>query len=333
MNPALKTTLQSIVFLLVGILLFYLAFSGTNPSELLQKLRAAKPFYVALSVISGFLAVVSRGIRWTYLLGTMGFKVKPTHAIHAVGFGYLVNLGVPRAGEVARCTALYKVSKVPVDKMLGTVIVERVIDLIMLGSLMGITILLHLNHFVEFLNIAGNQQNKSSGPPWYLLGILIGLFLVIGLLFWIFRNRILAHPLWVKARSFWSGVKEGFQTVFAMKQKIAFIAHTLFIWFNYYFVVYIVFFALPASAHLSISDGLFIMMSASLGVVVPVPGGGIGAYHYLVTLAMQVLGVDNNTGLAYGTIVHASQTLMLIAAGAVGFVGLLLAGRKILKEV
>jgi glycosyltransferase 2 family protein len=332
MNPKLKTALQTVIFLGIGVFLLYLAFRDTNPKDLAEELFTAKPFYIVLSLISGYLAVVSRGIRWTYLLSTMGYKVKASHATHAVAFGYLVNMGVPRAGEVARCTSLYKLTKVPVDKMLGTVIVERVIDMIMVMALMGITLLLHLDHIAELINITrqgGMEPSEPADNNNFLYWIALAL-MIVAITFVALRNRIISHPLWQKVRDFWKGVKEGFKTVFTMKQKAAFIAHTLFIWFNYYFVVYIVFFALPATAHLSISDGLFIMMSASLGIIVPVPGG-VGAYHFLVTMAMQILGVDNQSGLAYATIVHAAQGLLLIAAGIIGFVGLFIAGRKLLK--
>lgn len=329
MHPKLKSLLQTLFFLALGGVLLYLAFGDTNFNELMLEFKQVNLLYILLSVVSGYLAVLSRGYRWTLLLHSLGHRVKWTDAAHAVGVGYLVNLGVPRAGEVARCTSLYKVAKVPVDKMLGTVIVERVIDLVMMLFFFLLTIIFQYENLMNFLG--ATQDGMTGTEPsqqgnnfiyWGLAAVVL-MALVLALLW----KRIVAHPKFVKIRGFIRGIQEGFKTVFSMERKGLFIAHTLFIWLNYYFMVYICVFAMSATEALTLSDGLFIMMSASLGIVVPVPGG-IGAYHYLVTLAMGILGIASQTGFAFATIVHASQTLMLIAAGLVGLLVLFVIKNK-----
>lgn len=331
MNPNLKTALQTIFFLVLGGFLLYLAFGDTNFDELMAEFKQVNLIYIALSMLSGYLAVLSRGFRWTLLLKSLGHDVKWADAAHAVAVGYLVNMGVPRAGEVARCTSLYKVAKVPVNKMLGTVIVERVIDLVMMALFFLLTVLFQYENLMNFLGAtqkevaASNTPGESSGNSlvWILGAITVGILLLLALLW----KRIVQHPKFVKIRMFMRGIQEGFKTVFAMERKWLFIAHTLFIWGNYFFMVYICVFALSATSALTLSDGLFIMMSASLGIIVPVPGG-IGAYHYLVTLAMGILGIASQTGFAFATVVHASQMLMLVAAGIVGLVVLFVIKKK-----
>lgn len=329
MRPQLKSLFQTLFFLALGGVLLYLAFGETNFNDLIQEFQQVNVVFILISVLSGYLAVLSRGYRWTLLLHSLGHKVKWTDAAHAVGVGYLVNLGVPRAGEVARCTSLYKVAKVPVDKMLGTVIVERVIDLVMMLFFFLLTIIFQYENLMNFLGATQNELSGNAAQPTenHMLYWIFGGIAFICLILAVLWKRIVAHPKFVKIRGFIRGIQEGFKTVFSMERKGLFIAHTLFIWLNYYFMVYICVFAMSATDALTLSDGLFIMMSASLGIVVPVPGG-IGAYHYLVTLAMGILGIASQTGFAFATIVHASQTLMLIAAGLIGMLFLFVIKNK-----
>ena len=327
MNNKTKNILKYVLFIGLALLLLWLAFRNTDPVTLWNDLKEADYRWVILSVVLGYTALMSRGYRWLILLEPMGYKPKAWNSIHAVSTLYIVNLAVPRAGELARCTSLNQVENIPVDKLFGTVILERVIDFIMLFAIISFTFIMYVDELLEFFLIAfdaSGTEGQESSLKYYLLG---GVAL-IAVLFFAFRKNIINHPKFEVVRNFWKGVKEGLATVRTMKRKRAFILHTLYIWLTYYLMVYVVFFAIPETSHLTWSDGFFIMVAASLGIVVPVPGG-IGAYHYLVMLAMGILGVTNEDGLTFATIVHSSQTLMLLIAGAIAFLFLNLERRKI----
>ncbi|MCH8554143.1 MAG: flippase-like domain-containing protein [Schleiferiaceae bacterium] len=333
MNPKLKTTLKSLFFLFLGVALLYFAFGEVDIALLWKDLQKANYTLIFLTVVLGYLAVVSRGIRWTYLLRTMGYEVPKWHAAHAVGVGYLVNLAVPRAGEVARCTSLYKVTKVPVDKLLGTVIVERVVDMVMLLIMLALAFVFQFDNLMQFINFAGASNNGEPSDYGWLLWVFVSFLGILGIVYFAFRNAIINHPKFMMVRNFILGLKEGFATIFKMKEKGFFILHTLFIWVMYYLIVYIPMYALTATAHLGAGEGLLLMSSASLGIVIPVPVGGAGVYHYLVSSALQILQVSKENGLVYATLVHASQTLMLMAAGFVGLIALFVLNKRQLKVV
>jgi len=307
-----------------------MAFHNQDPEKLLNDLKSADYRWVLLSVIIGYTALMSRGYRWLILLEPLGYKPKLWNSIHSVATLYLVNMAVPRAGELARCTSMNQVEDIPVDKLFGTVILERVIDFIMLLGIITFTFLMYVDELIAFFELAfaGSGAAVSEGNSFKLY--LIIAFFLVAVAFLTFRKRIINHPKFEAVRNFWNGIKEGLKTIKTMKRKGSFIAHTLYIWTCYYLMVYIVFFAIPETATLSWSDGFFIMVAASLGIVVPVPGG-IGAYHYLVMIAMGILGLTQEDGLAFATIVHSSQTLMLLIAGAIAFLFLYLERRKIGK--
>jgi uncharacterized membrane protein YbhN (UPF0104 family) len=196
----------------------------------------------------------------------------------------------------------------------------------MLAIIMAITFIVYLDELLQFFSMAVSGDSGEAGGSevkWYLATGAV----LLGALVFIFRNKIISHPKFVVIRNFWLGMKEGLLSFKTMKRKTAFILHSFYIWLMYYGMVYVVFFALPQTAHFGPQDAFFVMVAASLGIVVPVPGG-IGAYHYLVMLALSILGLSKADGLTYATIVHSSQTLQLLVGGALGFLFLYLQRRK-----
>lgn len=326
MNNNTKNVLKYSIFIGLAILLLWLAFRNQDPAALLKDLKSADYRWVILSVTIGYTALMSRGYRWLILLEPMGYKPKLWNSIHAVATLYIVNMAVPRAGELARCTSLSQVENIPVDKLFGTVILERVIDFLMLLAIIAFTFIMYVDELLQFFDMAfatNAAPGKENNFKFYASGAMI----LFGVLFLIFRKKIINHPKFEAVRTFWNGIKEGLATIKTMKRKGAFIAHTIYIWLCYYLMVYVVFFALPETASLSWSDAFFVMVAASLGIIVPVPNG-IGAYHFLVMIALGILGLTQEAGLAFATIVHSSQTLMLLFAGAAAFLFLYLERRK-----
>ncbi len=316
MNKKTLNILKYTVFALIAIGLMYLVFRNTDINEIITHVRHAHFMWVLLAILAGFIAYVSRGLRWIYLLEPLGYKPSKVNSISAVTITYLTNLGLPRAGELARCTAMSRAEKIPVDKLLGTVILERVIDFIMLFGLVGLTLILQFDNILGFFDASkangGTEEVESSNT---LLYVLVAVLIFSVLVYLIFRKKLIESIFFAKVRNFWVGIKEGFKTIFQMKKKGMFILHTIIIWVMYYLMVYLSFFAIDETANLSLADGLFMMIVGGLAMVVPVPGG-FGAYHGAVILGLSVLGVTDGA-LVYATIVHSGQTLLAIVAGLI----------------
>ena len=151
----LKKGLTTLVFFGIGVGLFWLAMQGVEDPEALKRdMRSAQWWGIASSFVMGYLAIVSRGIRWNLLLAPMGHRPSPARSVHAVAFSYFANAFVPRSGEVARCAALNQTDDIPVDQLFGTVITERVVDFVMLFGLVGFALLTNLDAFLQLMNEA-----------------------------------------------------------------------------------------------------------------------------------------------------------------------------------
>ncbi len=315
--PRIPSWLKTLVFAALGVGLLYFAFRDVDIKAVGREMRRATWYWFAVSIAVGYSAVISRGMRWKIVLDSMGYTTTSWRATHAIGIGYLINMVVPRAGEVARATALRRSDKIPVDILIGTIIVERLIDLIMMAILLGITVLLT---YPELQKLLASTQTAPSGDesgfPWIPV---VGLALAIAS--WLLRHRFFETAIGQRVQTFLRGLAHGFTSITRLHRPWAYLGHTLFIWGAYFVMVYVCFFALPSTEHIRIDEGLFVMMAASLGVVIPVPGG-VGAYHYLVAKALEVISIPYVEGLAFATLVHAAQALMLMSTGIIGFIGL-----------
>jgi uncharacterized membrane protein YbhN (UPF0104 family) len=319
-------SIKYMAFLAVGLLLLYLAFSGVDLDEMSTSLKEADYFYVVISMLMGFAAFISRGVRWVILINSLGYKSSKVNCISAVSLGYLANLAIPRIGEITRCTSLNQVEDIPVNKLFGTILLERAIDMIILLGLVSSAFILQFDKISLFFEEAlGAEGGESSNVKFYILGVgvlgLLGLFLL--------RNLFKKLPLYGKVLGFLIGLKEGFQSISTMERKWSFWLHTVFIWVMYFSMTFVCIYALPETSHLTMADGIILMVAGGLGMVVPAQGG-IGSYHYAIVLGMVTLGIpkESGVGLTYATMVHAAQTLMILVTGGLAVLLLYLARRK-----
>ena len=310
--------LKTLLFASIGVSLLYFAFKGVDLKAVGKEMGNAKLEWIGLSMLVGLGAVVSRGMRWKLVLDSMGYRSTSWRTSYAIGIGYLINMVFPRAGEVARATALRRSDKIPVDVLLGTIIVERLIDLIIVSILLGLTLILTYPELQKLLaSTQGSQPAANEGGiPWLWIALALGLLAA-----WLLRKRFFKTSLGQRVQSFLRGLSKGFTSIVRLDNPWAYLGHTVFIWASYFMMIYVCFFAMPATESIQIDQSLFVMMAASMGIVVPVPGG-VGAYHYLVAKALEVLSVPYPEGLAFATLVHASQTIMLMSTGVIGFIGL-----------
>ncbi|MCK5907874.1 MAG: flippase-like domain-containing protein [Flavobacteriales bacterium] len=331
MNKKLVSTVKYSIFFFIGMLLIYLVFKDADLEKMYNDLKSADYKWMILSFVMGYAAYISRGLRWLQLLEPMGYKPKAINAINSVAITYFTNLALPRAGEVARATSLNQSEGIPVDKLLGTIVIERIIDMIFLLSLMVLTVIIRYEDLISFFESALSQDESSTSSDGSSFLIYFGAtILVLLIIAFLLRNRIKETTIYDKIRAFLSGIKEGIITVKHMKNKGIFIAHSFFIWIMYYLMVYVIFFAMPETNNLTISDGIFIMAVGSLGMIAPVPGG-MGAYHGAVMLGLFLLGIPKEIGLSFAVIVHTTQTLVAIISGPIAIFMTSIAKGKRLK--
>lgn len=318
MKKTLINILKFVLPLGLGVFLIWYITKDLTPEQresIEISFRTADYKWVALSLLLGFLSHFSRGYRWLILLEPLGHKPKLSNSFYAVMIGYLANLAFPRLGEVSRCGAIRNSDKIPFTAAFGTVVAERVIDLIML---MGFTLFLVLAQFdflwdfiqTEFLSKAGQETADGDGgfPLYGIVGIALA---ALAILAFIFRSKLSA--LFLKMKDMLKHFAEGLLTIRKVKRKGAFLFHTVFIWGMYVLMSYVCFFALEETAGLSFMAILACFVFGSFGIVFT--QGGIGAYHFIVASTLVLYGTSEETGYAFAWLLWSAQTLLVIALG------------------
>lgn len=280
-------------------------------------------FWVFAASVFGVLAYWFRAIRWNLLLEPMGYKISNSNAFWTIAFGYLMNLTIPRSGELARSTALYGVENVPVEKSFGTIILERVIDLICMGGFLLLTLIFKYDAILSFYRYVTQEKSKTedsgSGLKTY---IALGIILILGIVFFLVRKKLAQFPVYQKVINFSQGIYHGLTSVFKLKQKVKFILLSLAIWVCYYLAAYLVCFSLPETSDFTFADGFFIIVVGTLGMMVPA-SGGIGAFHLALKFGIMALFLSmgknpeegGEVGLSYAFISHTMQLVIMLVLG------------------
>ncbi|HLG34416.1 MAG TPA: lysylphosphatidylglycerol synthase transmembrane domain-containing protein [Bacteroidia bacterium] len=323
--------LRFLLFLSIGAALFYLALRETDLKKMMTELKHAHYSFVFISLVFAMIAFASRAYRWNMLIHPLGYKPKFSSAFYSLMFGYLANLALPRLGEVSRAVALNRAEKIPLDAIIGTVIAERAIDLLMLFLCIVLALIVQFDRIYSFLNdnliqpLAGKISNTFHSPAF--MPVVIGAVIILSLGIFMLRKRKFSSTLAEKTNQFFKGIWQGLLTVIKLKSHSAFIFHTVLIWFLYWLVSYICFFSLNATSVLDMKAGIFVLVVGGLGMTAPVQGG-IGAYHWIVTQGLLMFGIEATDGLSYATLVHTSQTLLVILVGAISFLMLSVFNKK-----
>tara|TARA_B100000902_G_C27247909_1_gene883613 strand:- start:458 stop:1462 length:1005 start_codon:yes stop_codon:yes gene_type:complete len=313
----------SITFLL-GII--YYIFLKEDPKRLIDTILQADFYLVFLSMIFGLIALLNRGLRWTILIESLGYNSSKMNSVAAVSSGYLINMLLPRAGEVTRCTALNQSDGIPVDKLFGTVLLERVIDMIMVIFFFILSLILNFNDLSQFFLKIQIGNLHLSNNTYYLIIFSI-------LMIYIIYRLIKKSKIYVKVIEFINGLKEGFISIKKIERKWEFWIHTISIWIMYFLMTYICFGAIEATSDLGFSDGIFLLVLGALAMIVPLPG--MAGYMPSIIIGLSILGIGcddcsdaDNPAFVFTTILYASQTLVLIAMGVLGFIILFLSRKK-----
>lgn len=336
MKTKLFSVIKYLLFLSIGIALLLFAFKGIDLQKTIHEIRQANIPLILLSAFFSTVAFISRAFRWNILIEPLGYRPKLTNTTYSLMVGYLANLALPRLGEVTRCASLTKAEKVPFDELLGTVIVERVIDVICLLILILFTALIEFERLGNFLyqNLFIPLKDKMYHllqSPWLIAGSIVFIVLVVLLIRTMRKNQD-KHGLISKIVILLKGIMEGLKSVRKIRRPRAFIIHTVLIWTLYFLAGYVCFFSLPATSELNWKAGLFVLVVGGMSMSAPVQGG-IGIFHLLVSQGLLLYSIPYEHGIAFATLLHSIQAILVILLGLFSFVMLFLANRKSASEM
>ncbi len=308
-----KEIIKYLIFAAIGVLVVYSIQKGLTFDDLLKNLKEAKIHFVLLSTFVGVLAVLLRALRWQLLLKPLGYETRLDNAYHATMSGYLINLGIPRSGEVARCALFSKTDKVPVNVLVGTVLSERVLDLVMLMIVVFSAVFMQFDLLYGYVydNVLVKLQNNSIVLIIAVLVLLAGLIVA-------FKAKSLFSAE-TKLGKMFLGFFDGIKSIFSLQQPILFILYTIGIWLCYWMMTYFILMAFDYTEALGLSGGLSALVFSSIGVIIPAPAGSATIYSIYIGLN-QIYNLSIDQAKAIGIVMFSSNILMIILAGTISYV-------------
>lgn len=309
--------LQYAIFFGLGFALIYWQYTQLSAADIAE-MRASlhhvsERWWLFIPiVIIGFLSHFFRALRWKLMLEPLNMRPSIVNITGSVMIGYITNLLLPRMGEVAKCTVMARYEDEPADKLIGTIVAERAFDLICLLIIAMITFFVQVDVVTRYVQYLMSKMADKNLP--LLIGsAFAGLVAFIGLLVLVYRKNKNG-----KIGSFIKGLAEGVASILALKRRFLFLVYTLLIWGGYLALIFLGFWALPATEHLGIGPGLSVLVFGSIGMIVT--PGGLGAYPQALQLVLSMLyGIKGSYGLAFGWICWLAQTIIIIIFGAVAF--------------
>lgn len=267
--------------------------------KLIDDLTSAKPFWIFMVFVTFSISNVSRAIRWQMLLQPLGRKARLANTFFCTMIGYFSNLFLPRAGEVIKAGTLSKYENMPVEKVMGTVVVDRLLDVI---SILIVTFLALVLEFDKLWNyFSGPIENFLGKKGMIILAVMGVSVIVFFMLAYLFRSAFSETKLYKKLVSLLLGFKEGLLSIGKLENIPMFIFHSVLIWFMYFLMVYCSFFAFEPTSHLKPIVALMAFVFGAWGIVIPSPGG-MGSYHYLTILVLGMYGVSKFDAFSFSNI-------------------------------
>lgn len=315
------TILQYVTFLGLGIAIIFYMFgklSEQEKQEMLISIKSVRAAYLLPILFIGFLSHWFRALRWKLMLEPLHIRPSTTNTTFAVLIGYLANLVLPRAGEVAKCTVLARYERVPADKMIGTIVAERIFDLICLISVTAFAFTMEADVIGKF---AEEKIGRISEKTHIFVILIIAFLLMMVVLVLVYRRY-----KETRAGRFIRGLGDGLQSIVRMKKRWQFLGYTVLIWSMYLALLILGFRSMPATQHLSVMTGLVVLVFGSVGMITT--QGGIGAYTYLVAETLRFYNLDQAHGQAFGWLSWAVQTGIVLILGIAALILLPIYNRK-----
>lgn len=295
--------------------------------SLMISLSKIKYEWIILSLVIGILSHVARAMRWQMLATSIGYKTKFANSFFAVMIAYLANLALPRLGEVTRPTVLKKYEGIPYPICFGTIVLERIIDMIILLLITFIAFVSEYSVFSEFLHKNPDVYDKFVLVFKFLViaGIAFGIFIAV--FYYFVRKRIKHIKIYKKFSELAKSFLEGLKTLKNVKNIPLFVFYSLFIWTLYFLMLYVAFFAFGFTAHLGLMAGLVAFVLSSFGMVAPIQGG-IGAWHFMIIGTFVIYNIDFVDAKFFALVAHSSQMLMLLVVGCISLILLPIFNKK-----
>ena len=320
MKANFKKIISIILPLCIGLGIMYYQYDSMSQEQIEKtKLSFLKAdyFYIILSLIISIIGYWSRSYRWKFALNHLGYTTKFRNDFFTVSVSYLVNLTIPRSGEISRAIVLKKYENVPFDKGFGTIVAERVVDSLIFLFLLCIGFVLQFDKIYQFL--LDNHFNFNKIIYVAITGLL---FFIVFIIIWKFSKLNFV----LKLKNKFSGLTEGILSIYKMEKKWAYIFHSFLIWFSYLAMFYITIFALPETATIGFDVVImgFIFGTFAIGF----SPGGLGAYPYAIASVFLLYGIPKEIGTAFGYLVWTSQTLLTIVLGLLSYILLPILNKK-----
>jgi uncharacterized protein (TIRG00374 family) len=282
-SKSLTSLLKFIVFTGIGVLVVYLVFRNINFEKFFEGLKQAHLFWIVVAMLTGIAGHWIRAARWSLLLSSMGYRAPIYPGFLSVISGYFINLAIPRAGELSRCTLMSSVTGIPVQKLIGTVVTERILDLVMTALIVLLVLSLQFDILFGFttellaplITKISSLSNNTFFYPVLFLFFLLG----IGAILFLQRQQKLHKQHNKNASSqnrivlFLIGIWEGVKSIFSLHKPFLFILETLAIWVSYLLSTYFILKAFPFTEAEGLLTSLSVLLFSTIGVIVPAPGG------------------------------------------------------------
>lgn len=325
MNKRLRTILQYILFLGLGILFAWLSLRNLNKDNT-EKIKTAftnaKHWLIVPVFFILFMSHYVRALRWRLLIEPLGHTPSKMNSFFAVMIGYLVNQGVPRLGEVVKCTVLARYEKIPVEKLIGTIILERIIDAITLLIIFGITLVIQPDLYTRIIDtfFNSNQATEEKKVSYTIITLIILGIAVILLLVWMYFKKKTFRDVGLTLRKIGKRIAEGVGAIRHLKKRKQFVFLTVLLWGLYFSGGYIGFMAFQETEQYGIKEAFTVLSAGSIGMIAS--PGGIGAYAFMIEKTMMLYGLSQPVAIAFGWILWLATTAVIVIGGLVSFVAI-----------
>lgn len=323
MKKKIRKILSIVLPIAIGVFIIWWSMRMLTPSDkqdIKEAFFNANYFWIGVAVIIGLLSHLSRAYRWKFILEPMGYKPRFLNSVFSIFIAYLVNLTIPRAGEVVRATTISKYEGIPFEKAFGTIVAERMVDAVLLLTITLGALFYQFTFFKEII------LSKVPQNPLSLILLVSITIIVLYVLFKFLRQSNISFIR--KIRKFLKGLWEGIKSIWTMEKRWAYIFHSVFIWLMYLLMFYVVALAIEETSHLSLGGMISGFVAGAFGTTA---NGGLGTFPLAVKEVFSLYNIPGNEAFAFGWLMWTAQTLMIFLFGIVSIIAITLYNKKFLK--
>lgn len=330
----IRTWLFNGAFAALAVVSLYFAFRGKDLAATWDELQKANYFWALPVLVSSLAGSIARALRWRLLLEPVAEKPSFAQSFFPLMYGYFVNIGTPRLGEITRCVSLQNTSGIPFTKSFGTVFTERAIDMVCLLLVVFAAFIMQVDLLGDFFtaNIYSPINEKTGGNAVIIFTLLIAAGIIGLLLLLIALRRLKKWGSENKLLLFIREIMEGLLSIFRLKKPLLFLLYTAVIWLSYFFTSYLWFFAFPSTQNLTVAAAFTVMSVGAIAKSLPIQASGAGVYHVLISQLLVIYNITGVSTLAYATLNHGAQLIYNIILGIIALSWLFTRNQKAIES-